>query len=592
MPGEPISVYVRDTFFGLTVRLLSKQRFFKYDEEEPGYQLPECYAQHCQGSDPSRQNQRSESELTRSSTQTAVGDTPQRSQTGDKIDDKSGDNEKQASEQKPAKKAGDIIKDENGEHILVDWHDDDPHNPMNWPTSRKVFVTALICFLTFGIYVGASIYTPGIQSFIMYFNCSKIDGSLGLTMFVLGYGVGPLFLSAPSEIPQIGRTIPYIISMAIFVILQIPTALAPNVRSFLVLRFLAGFVGSPPLATGGATMQDLYSPKYVAFAIATWGISAVCGPTLGPVMSAFVISADEPAPHAWQWAFWLLLAISGAVWLLLFFTLPETSGNNILTRRAQRLRQLTGNPNFKSQGEIDGAFMTGGEIAKMTLVRPILMMFTEPIVFFLNLYIAFLYAILYLFFELFDIVFEMTYGFTLGEFGLSFLGTFVGSVVVLACFYLYLAYIFIPMYDRNDGNLAPESRLVIAMVGAPFIPISLFWFGWTAGITHWMSPIVASSFFSIGTFLMFQAALTYLGDSYKTYAASVYAGNDFFRSMMGGVFPIFGRQFYNNLGGPSPKLPVAWGSTLLGCIGVLLIPIPFVLHAYGARIRKWSKMAD
>lgn len=68
---------------------------------------------------------------------------------------------------------------------------------------------------------------------------------------VVGYGIGPLVLSPITEIPQIGRNLPYIIPLAIFCILQVPTALVDNFAGFIVLRFLGGFISASPLATGG-----------------------------------------------------------------------------------------------------------------------------------------------------------------------------------------------------------------------------------------------------------------------------------------------------------------------------------------------------
>lgn len=70
----------------------------------------------------------------------------------------------------------------------------------------------------------------------------------------MGYGIGPLFLAPITEIPQIGRNLPYIVPLAIFCILQIPTALVDNFAGFCILRFIAGFVSSPPLATGGESL--------------------------------------------------------------------------------------------------------------------------------------------------------------------------------------------------------------------------------------------------------------------------------------------------------------------------------------------------
>src|SRR5947207_13223654 len=69
--------------------------------------------------------------------------------------------------------------------------------------------------------------------------------------------MGPLIFSPLSEIPVIGRNIPYLVTFGIFVIVCVPTGLVDNFGGLLVLRFLQGFFGSPALATGGASMQDL-----------------------------------------------------------------------------------------------------------------------------------------------------------------------------------------------------------------------------------------------------------------------------------------------------------------------------------------------
>jgi DHA1 family multidrug resistance protein-like MFS transporter len=78
-----------------------------------------------------------------------------------------------------------------------------------------------------------------------------------------------------SEIPQIGRNPVYISTLALFVVLQIPTALATNFGMLLAFRFITGFVGSPSLATGGASIADMYRPQKRAYGIGIWGISAV-----------------------------------------------------------------------------------------------------------------------------------------------------------------------------------------------------------------------------------------------------------------------------------------------------------------------------
>jgi len=420
---------------------------------------------------------------------------------------------------------------------------------------------------------------------------------LGLTLFVLGYAFGPMVWAPMSEIPQIGRNPVYIGTLVVFVIFQVPTALAVNFGMLLAFRFLTGFIGSPSLATGGASIGDMYSPKKRTYGMAVWGIGAVSGPTLGelklihdshekPLISNSLgpLVGGFAAQHRnWRWTIWELMWLSGFCLALLIVFLPETSSANILYRRTRRLRKLTGNDKLISEPELQGESMMGKDIVVMTLVRPFTLSIGEPICFCLNMYIALIYGLLYIWFESFPIVFIQIYGFNLGLEGLAFLGIFIGVFVVLPPFVWYQHKYIEPKFDEN-GELKPEWRLPPSFVGAFAIPICLFWFGWSAGRTHWIMPIIGSAWFSIGAFLLFNSVLNYLSDAYPEYAASVLAGNDFFRSCFGAGFPLFATQMYNYLG-------VDWASSTLAFISIAFIPIPFVLFKYGESIRKKSKHA-
>ena len=150
-------------------------------------------------------------------------------------------------------------------------------NPRNWTRPKKFFVTFEICLLTFSVYIGSAIYSSGILGVAQEFGVSRVAATLGLTLFVAGYGLGPMLWSPLSEIPQTGRNPIYILTLALFVVLQVPTALATNFGMLLAFRFITGFIGSPSLATGGASIGDMYSPAKRTYGLAVWGIGAVCG---------------------------------------------------------------------------------------------------------------------------------------------------------------------------------------------------------------------------------------------------------------------------------------------------------------------------
>ena len=140
----------------------------------------------------------------------------------------------------------------------MDWYStDDPANPQNWSQKKKAFTALLIDLYTFVVYCGSSIYVSSEPQIMERFGVGETKASLGLAFYVMGYGLGPLIFSPMSEIPRFGRNIPYVFTFAIYVILTVPTALTDSFGGLLFLRFLSGATGSPCLATGGASMQDL-----------------------------------------------------------------------------------------------------------------------------------------------------------------------------------------------------------------------------------------------------------------------------------------------------------------------------------------------
>lgn len=159
----------------------------------------------------------------------------------------------------------------------------------------------------------------------------------------------------------------------------------------------------------------------------------------------------------------------------------------------------------------------------------------------------------------------------------------------------YLIY-FDPRYARFIEEYAPnpvppEKRLEMAFVGAPVFAISFFWFGWTSfpSISFW-APLLAAGGLGAGTILIFVSHTTspsemhanpyilhqlpffnYIIDSYLFAAASALAANTVVRSLFGAVFPLFATQMFDAL---DPR----WASTLVGCVAVIMVPIPLLLY--------------
>ncbi|KAJ5111243.1 hypothetical protein N7532_001778 [Penicillium argentinense] len=301
--------------------------------------------------------------------------------------------------------------------LVINWQGpDDPENPQNWSMAKKVFVSTLIWLLTFAIYDGSAIYTPGIPSVSEQLGVSSVAATLGLTLFVAGYGLGPMIWSPLSEIPMIGRSPTYVLTLVVFVFFNFGVIYAKNFGMLLAFRFLTGFIGSPALATGAASMGDIWSPGIRDYMIGIWGMFAISAPVLGPMLGGFAFSAK-----GWTWTIWQLLWISALTLVLFFFCLPETFAPNILARRARRVRRITGNSQYMSESELEIKEMKTMEVLFESLVRPSQLCFMELIVLLLNLYMSLIYGILYIWFEAFPIIFEEIHGFNPEQSGLAFM---------------------------------------------------------------------------------------------------------------------------------------------------------------------------
>lgn len=464
--------------------------------------------------------------------------------------------------------------------ILVDWYDtDDAANPQNWSFGKKAIVLVQILLYTMSVYMGSAIYSPSTQGVMERFGVSLGAASLGLSMYVLAYGIGPLLFSPLSEIPVIGRNPPYIVSYAIFVILLVPTALVDNFAGLIVLRFLQGFFGSPCLATGGATLQDVYSLIKLPYVLSLWAFAATCGPALGPIISGFSVQAEN-----WRWSLWEMLWMNAPVFLVLFFFLPETSSANILLRRAQRLRALTGDLRLKAQSEIDQASLTPRDIAIEALWRPFQLVLLDPSIAFTAVYTALIYGIFYSFFEAFPLVYSVMYGFNLGEMGLTFLSVTVGVVISITWYWWYIYYVVEPSI-RANGLGSPERRLIPALFVTFLVPIGLFIFGWTSNPDiHWIVSCIGIVITTIGIFLIIQCIFLYLPLVYPQYAASLFAGNDFFRSALAAGAIHFSYPMFHNLG-------VDRGVSLLAGLTVGCSAGVYVLYFFGEKLRAKSRFA-
>ncbi|KAF2672695.1 polyamine transporter 1 [Microthyrium microscopicum] len=456
-------------------------------------------------------------------------------------------------------------------HFEVDFDDDDPGNPKNWPVWRICLSIFIITFSTLTVVLYSTSYTAGIPGMMKEFHVSQTISVLGLTFYLLGLACGAVVLAPLSE--MYGRRPVYLASMAVFTALILPCALAHNMEGIIITRFFGAFAGSVMVSNSPGTIADLVPEEYRALAFSMFAIGPLNAPSFGPLIGGFVYEN-----LGWRWTDWVVLILAG-ISLIAVCCLPETYAPTLLRKRAAKKRKETGDSRWWSRYDDRKSI---GQLLKINLSRPFIMAVTEPICIFWNLYVSVIYSILYLCFVAYPIVFGQLRHWNPGFVGLSYLGIAVGSFLTIALEPLFRR--LINSHKPENGRIPPEAMVAVVCIAAVCAPVGEMIFAWTCTPNvHWIAPIIAGVPFGAGNTAVFIYASNYLARSYGIYAASALAGNTVLRSILGGVLPLAGPAMYSKLG---PNI----AGTLLSALEFALIPIPFVFYKYGGRIRKSSAL--
>ncbi|KAJ5856577.1 uncharacterized protein N7529_010521 [Penicillium soppii] len=448
---------------------------------------------------------------------------------------------------------------------------EDPANPMNWSSGRKWTIIGMVSFITFLTPLASSMFAPGITQVLNDFDTSSnILATFVVSVYVLGFAFGPLIVAPLSEFS--GRTWVYNVCNILFVIFNIASALAPDMASLIVFRFLDGVAGVAAITCGSGTIADLVPHEKRGRAMSIWSLGPLFGPIIGPVVGGFLVEATN-----WRWVFWVLAIVGGVASVVFFFVVPETYAPILLERKAARLRKSTGDMAYKS---CMNSGLPPKQLFVRNLIRPSKMLILSPIVALMSIYIAVLYGFLYILFTTFTLVFEGQYGFSASSSGLSFLGSGVGMLLGLA-YVGTLSDRKIRIKVERKETPVPEDRLpmYLTIPGSLAIPAGLFLYGWsTDKVVHWIVPEIGNAVIGFGMITILMCVQTYLVDAFLAHAASAVAACTVLRSLLGALLPLCGLQIYEKLG-------LGWGNSLLAFLALAMAPIPILFETWGEKLR-------
>ncbi|KAI1113810.1 major facilitator superfamily domain-containing protein [Nemania sp. NC0429] len=451
----------------------------------------------------------------------------------------------------------------------------DPAFPLNFDARRKWIVATYLSLITLFSPLSSSILAPAINAVSADFHTTNTaKASLPVSIFLLGYAVGPLFLSPLSEI--YGRAVVLSSANAFFCVWHIGCALAPSLDALIVFRFLCGVGGAGCMTLGGAVIGDLFPTVERGKALSLWSVGPIVGPTLGPLVGAFIVGSI-----GWRWDPWIVLIPSTIVTAALAFYLPETCHKVLIDRKVARLSKELQRDDLVNCYDAPGsAKASQAKLLMLGLTRPLKMLVLAPIILLMSITVAFNYGTMYLMFNTIPPTFEGQYGFSTSLTGLIYLSLGLGYGLGLWSFSILSDKTVVRLTKRNNGVFEPEMRLHLVAYYASAGPIMFFWYGWTTYYkVHWIAPILSLIPYGVAIIGVYSLTQAYIIDAYPLYAASGLAAFTVLRSIVAAFLPLAGPALYGSLG-------LGWGSSVLGFITVGLIPIPVLVMIFGTRLRR------
>ncbi|KAF2279597.1 MFS general substrate transporter [Westerdykella ornata] len=442
----------------------------------------------------------------------------------------------------------------------------------SWPTWKKWGILTIVFLVQVSMNFNTALYSNGITGISAEFGVSHQAARLGAALFLIFYAFGCELWAPWSE--ELGRFPVLQLSLFLVNIWQIPVALAPNFGTILAGRALGG------LSTGGgsvtlAMVADMWEADAQQYAVAYIVFSSVGGSVLGPIVGGFV----EEHLH-WRWTIWIQLIFGGFVQLLHLSLVPETRSTILMDRIARRRRQegdQNGVPvNIWGPNELTPCKdrFSMREIL-VTWIRPFRMFLTEPIVLCLSLLSGFSDAIIFMFLQSYGLVYRQ-WNFTPIAIGLSFIPIGIGYLLAWLSFLPAIKHNMKVRAARpNDERAQYENRLWWLLYTVPCLPVGLIIFAWTSTgpPIHWVGSMVASALIGIANYAIYMATIDYMICAYGPYSASATGGNGWSRDILAGVLTLPATPFYQNIPSSSDPKHVAYASTILFGISILLGPL-------------------
>ncbi|KAL0933482.1 MFS multidrug transporter [Colletotrichum truncatum] len=443
-------------------------------------------------------------------------------------------------------------------------------HPRKWGKARKVYDTSVIMFLEFFTTMISTAGTPIAGHIHRDLGIGPVPATcIFVSTYLVGQTLGGVIFPPWSE--SFGRKNLYVFSTGLYSMSCLLGGKFPTIPGIVIGRFIGGLLSAIPTIVATGSIEDMWDTQARVWWVFWWALLANIGLLTGPVFSDLIMAYVD-----WVWAFYTAAIVTGCV-TMLFLTIKESRPSVVLAKALppdtdgttcdKTLECQTGTPKRE----------------KLDLLRPLRLLFTEPIVFLVAFISAIAFGLVYLFTEVLPMVYA-SLGFENGWKNLPFLALGIGMILsILTRFYDLRV-----LKNSSTTFIAPESKFAGFLIGAPALAIGLWWFAWTIpphAILHWAIPTAALIPIGYAVNEFDYVLAGYLSDCYETYTASSFAALALTRSFFCATFPLFGGTLFHSLNFNN-------ASSLFATLATVLCIVPPILLRYGSRLRARSAYAN
>jgi DHA1 family bicyclomycin/chloramphenicol resistance-like MFS transporter len=180
------------------------------------------------------------------------------------------------------------------------------------------FKTALVLGLLSAIGPFAiDMYLPALPSIGQSLGASMSAVQASLMAFFISLGIGQIIYGPVSD--MVGRKVPLYFGMVLFAVGSVGCALAPDIHTLVVLRFIQGLGASAGMVIPRAVVRDLHTgtdaARLMSLLMLVFSVSPILAPLAGSVLIEFI---------GWRSVFWAVTVAAVLGLALIATSLSET----------------------------------------------------------------------------------------------------------------------------------------------------------------------------------------------------------------------------------------------------------------------------